>query len=179
MFPGDKQALRQHVRDISKQYPEPLLKERSKDIIARIEAGDAFRRAINILVYWSMPGEVFTHDFIQRWYENKRILLPCVRSEDLIIKTFKGRDRMVTGSAFGIAEPDTEDFLSLHQIDLVIVPGLAFDRHMNRLGRGKGYYDRLLTHMSAHKLGVCFDFQLFDEIPTGHTDVKMDDLISG
>jgi 5-formyltetrahydrofolate cyclo-ligase len=58
------------------------------------------------------------------------------------------------------------------------VPGIAFDRKMNRLGRGKGYYDRFLSKISAPKIGICFDFQLLDKIPAESTDIKMDYIVS-
>ncbi len=69
-------------------------------------------------------------------------------------------------------------FADPKDIDLVITPGLAFDHNNNRLGHGKGYYDRLLAGMRAFKIGVCFNFQLFNEIPYTLNDVKMDMVIT-
>ena len=64
------------------------------------------------------------------------------------------------------------------EIDLIIVPGVAFDRQLNRMGRGKGYYDRLLSTLQAPKIGICFDFQLQDTVPTESFDKKMDMIIT-
>ena len=63
-------------------------------------------------------------------------------------------------------------------IDLVIVPGVAFDRQHNRLGRGKGFYDRLLSTLSAPKIGICYSFQLKEHIPTEPFDKKMDLILT-
>ena len=71
-------------------------------------------------------------------------------------------------SGFGIKEPTGETFLEYDKIDLVIVPGVAFDRTLNRMGRGKGFYDRLLPKIKAPKVAVCFDFQLMEKIPANH-----------
>ena len=63
-------------------------------------------------------------------------------------------------------------------IDWIIVPGVAFDKKLNRLGRGKGYYDKLLVQTSATKIGICYELQLFDEIPAEPHDIKMDFIIT-
>ena len=75
-------------------------------------------------------------------------------------------------------EPSDRAEILPDNIDLAIVPGLAFDHLKNRLGYGKGYYDRLLCEMDAYKIGVCFRFQVFDKIPYTNTDVKMDLIVS-
>jgi 5-formyltetrahydrofolate cyclo-ligase len=64
------------------------------------------------------------------------------------------------------------------EIDFAIIPGLAFDRHGNRLGRGAGYYDRYLRHCRAVRCGVCHDIMLLDSIPVGNDDVPMDIIVT-
>jgi 5-formyltetrahydrofolate cyclo-ligase len=79
-------------------------------------------------------------------------------------------------------EPTGEVFSvdSYHEIDLAVIPGVAFDRHGARLGRGKGYYDRLLSLMlNAYKIGICFPFQLLEHIPSEPHDVLMNEVVSG
>ena len=75
-------------------------------------------------------------------------------------------------------EPVGENFMNYNKVDLIIIPGVAFDRKKNRMGRGKGYYDRFLSKMKAPKMGICFEFQLFDDIPNDENDVKMDYIVS-
>ncbi len=69
-------------------------------------------------------------------------------------------------------------FEEVDKIDLIIVPGIAFDKSLNRLGRGKAYYDKLLKDSKAIKIGVCFDFQLLESVPVDKYDVKMDLIIT-
>ena len=64
------------------------------------------------------------------------------------------------------------------EIDLAVIPGVAFDRYGHRLGRGKGYYDRLLPQIPAPKVGICFPFQLIEEVPAEAFDFRMDTIIA-
>jgi 5-formyltetrahydrofolate cyclo-ligase len=124
-----------------------------------------------------MSDEVFTHDFVLDQASNKTIILPVVKDDELELKVFSGLENMVVGKAFGIEEPVGESFKRLDEIDLIIVPGVAFDKMNNRLGRGKAYYDKLLKQTKAYKVGVCFDFQHIDHVPVDQFDVRMDLVI--
>ena len=85
---------------------------------------------------------------------------------------------MQAGAQFGIGEPTGTVFDRLEEIDMIVVPGVAFDRRGNRMGRGRGFYDRLLsTTPTAYKVGVAFDFQMFDAIPVEPFDMPMDKVI--
>ena len=91
---------------------------------------------------------------------------------------YLGKDALQKG-AFNIWEPDdTCPIVGLQEIELIIVPGVAFDRSRNRLGRGKGFYDRILTQLEIPKIGICFDFQLKEHIPTEAFDEKMDVILT-
>ena len=82
-------------------------------------------------------------------------------------------------ATYGIEEPTGELFTDYADIDFIVVPGVAFDRNGNRLGRGKGYYDRLLPRIpSAYKAGICFPFQLVEEVPAEPFDIRMDEIIT-
>lgn len=149
----------------------------SDDILKRIEDHPVFQNAKTVLLYHSLPDEVYTHDFIRKWYTHKRILLPVVTGNTLELYTYTGPEKMQTG-AYGIAEPTEGKFSNFKEIDLAIIPGMAFDRRGNRLGRGKGYYDRLLPFLAGtYKLGVCFPYQLLESIPTENFDVRMNEVI--
>ena len=80
--------------------------------------------------------------------------------------------------SFRIEEPDGDDTVDIDDIDLVIVPAVAYDRHGNRVGRGKGYYDRLLSRSRATTIGICYDFQLFDEFDTDDFDIPVDYVVA-
>ena len=88
-----------------------------------------------------------------------------------------GPEDLTTGS-YGIEEPTGELFTDYAAIDFVAVPGVAFDNAGNRLGRGKGYYDRLLPRLTAFKAGICFPFQLVKEVPAEPFDIRMDIIIT-
>lgn len=130
------------------------------------------------MLYHSLKDEVDTHAFIRKWSREKCILLPVVVGDDLELRLYTGPEDLTVG-AYGIEEPTGARFTDYAAIDLIVVPGVAFDRDGNRLGRGKGYYDRLLPRIpSAYKIGICFPFQLVDEVPAEPFDIRMDEIIS-
>lgn len=149
----------------------------SDKILSRVEKHPVFQKAQTVLLYYSLPDEVHTHDFIQKWYNRKRILLPVVVKDTLELYTYTGPNKMTIG-AYGIEEPTEGKFNNLKDIDLAIIPGVAFDRRGNRLGRGKGYYDRLLPFLvGTYKLGICFPYQLLESVPTEDFDIRMNEVI--
>ena len=86
---------------------------------------------------------------------------------------------MVAGEQFGIGEPTGPEWTDLDAVKLIVVPGVAFDNKLNRMGRGRGFYDRLLKSTpNAIKVGVAYDFQVLSEIPVEDFDVKMDLVVS-
>ena len=87
---------------------------------------------------------------------------------------------MKAGESFGILEPVGELYTDYDSIDMIVVPGVAFDRQGNRLGRGRGYYDKILKETrAAKKVGICFDFQFVEEVPVDELDVRMDLVVHG
>ena len=137
----------------------------------------AWRTARTVCLYWALPDEVQTHDLCRLAAKEKTVLLPAVQGDDLVLRRFTGDGCLSSDNAFHIGEPIGEDWQDLEHIDLVLVPGVAFDRQLHRIGRGRGFYDRMLPGIPAFKIGICFDFQLFDAIPTDSLDVPVDDLI--
>ena len=102
-----------------------------------------------------------------------------VVGDDLELRLYAGDDRLAPG-AFHIEEPRGEPFTDYAGIDLAVIPGVAFDRAGNRLGRGKGYYDRLLPRLAdTYKIGLCYPFQLADSLPAEAHDVRMDEVVCG
>ena len=155
-----------------------LQKLQSAKILAALEAHPAFRAATTVLLYHSLKDEVDTHAFIRKWSNEKRILLPVVVGDELELRLYTGPEDMATGT-YGIEEPVGETFTDYADIDFIAVPGVAFDRKGNRLGRGKGYYDRLLPRIpAAYKAGICFPFQIVEEVPAEAFDICMDIIIT-
>jgi len=172
----DKHEIREHIRHKKAQISDKEKQIQSAAVFEKIENLTEFQNAQNILVYWSMPDELSTHNFIIKWSRKKQLLLPVVKGDEMLIKPFSSKDELKQGS-LGIWEPDVQKEF-LHAIDLVIVPGMAFDKDKSRLGRGKGYYDKYFINKNVVKIGVCFDFQLLDKIPTATFDIKMDKVIT-
>lgn len=159
------------------RYETSVLKDLSEGILATLEKHPAFQEANTVLLYHSMKDEVQTHSFIERWSKRKQIILPVVVGEVLELRRYTG-SRDLTAGAYGILEPTGEPFTDYDSIDLAVIPGVAFDTAGRRLGRGKGYYDRLLPYIPATKIGVCFPFQLVEEVPSEPFDIRMDAVIA-
>lgn len=173
---SEKELIREKIRKKKQQLSDKEKEIEAANVFEKIEALPEFINAHNIMIYWSMPDELPTHNFIIRWSKKKTMLLPVVKGEDMLIKPFSTKEELKQGS-LGIWEPDTQKEY-LNSIDLVIVPGVAFDRNKSRLGRGKGYYDRYFINKRIVKIGVCFDFQLLESIPVDSFDIKMDKVIT-
>lgn len=174
---SQKKILRKKIVEIKKSYSEQELRDLSEEVISTLEHTEVFQNAKVVLAYYSMPDEVFTLEMIRKYKSQKLFLLPIVENNELILKKYTSEETMLI-SAFGIKEPVGEVFSDYDKIDLVIVPGVAFDRTLSRMGRGKGFYDRLLPKIEAPKMAVCFDFQVFDEIPADEGDIKMNMIVS-
>lgn len=144
-------------------------------IFEQLEARPEFINATHILIYHSLPDEVETREFITRWQNDKELFLPVVKGEQLVIKRYC-KDNLTAGM-YGIMEPSGNEYPP-ELIDLVIVPGIAFDRKRNRLGRGKGYYDRLLNGHKCLKAGIAYSCQIIPELPAEPHDIKMDIIIT-
>ena len=175
----DKKELRRQIREAKKLVPLEEKLRRSAPIMNQVEQLPQFQQASTVLLYWSMDDEVQTHSFVERWYRQKVLLLPCVVGDDLVLRQYTGPECMTAGEQFGIGEPTGEVWNDLEAVELIVVPGVAFDGQRNRMGRGRGFYDRLLKSTpNAVKVGVAYDFQLLDSIPTEPHDVKMDRVIT-
>ena len=172
-----KKELRKLIAQEKTRYCDSTLKALSADILANLESHPAFQAANTILLYHSLKDEVQTHSFIEKWSERKRIILPVVVGDYLELRLYTSPQDLIIGS-YGIAEPTGKLFTDYDSIELAVVPGVAFDQTGHRLGRGKGYYDKLLPHITATKLGICFPFQLLEEVLAEPFDICMDEIIT-
>ena len=174
----EKKALRIEIRQLKRACPLEERRRKSLSVWEAVERDEVFQQAETVLAYWSMDDEVYTHDFVNKWAGYKTLLLPCVKGDELELRYFDGEERLQPGEGYAIPEPVGELFTDWGKIDLILVPGVAFDKSGNRLGRGKGYYDKVLKQTGAYKLGVCFDFQLVERVPVEPHDVKMDRVVA-
>ena len=127
------------------------------------------------MVYNAFRNEVDLSKFISHLNSlNKTVVYPLTKGNDMI--AVKPNSNLTTNGQFGIKEFINYDIIS--KVDVVILPLIACDNNKNRVGFGKGYYDKFLQNKNAVKIGVCYDFQLVDYIPSNPWDVKLDYIIT-
>lgn len=171
-----KSELRKYIRSVKKKYTSEELITMSKFLCRQILSSTIWKESSVVLLYYALPDEVDTKLLLDdAIFNQKTVLLPVVQGNELILRRYSGYTRE---GAFGIPEPIGEVFSDYRSIQLVIVPGMAYDVKCHRLGRGKGYYDRFLKQIEAFKIGLCFPFQMCDEIPIEPHDIEMDALVS-
>ena len=169
----DKPSLRRMVSQLKAQMSGQEKQRQADFVFAQIEHLQQFADAEDVAVYWSLNDEIDTSQFIEKWYNKKRIWLPVVVGDDLIFRQYTGIENMRKG-AFRILEPTGPELDNIASIGVIIVPGVAFDLQNNRMGRGRGFYDRLLANSKAFKIGTAYSCQIFSQIPTKETDIPMD-----
>ena len=144
-------------------------------ILSQLEKMTVFQEAKTVLLYYPKNNEVDVLPLFKRYKRDKVLLLPVTHRRGMTANPYEGNDKMHRGKV-GIPEPTTPPYEG--EIDLIIVPAVAFDKQGNRLGRGGGYYDRFLKKQShATFIGVGYDFQLVDEVPVRQHDQKMHRII--
>lgn len=164
------------MRDEKKKHSIEELKNQSDSILFQLECHQAFQKAHTVMLYASLPDEVQTLDFLETWRWKKKIILPVVHNDDIIPTEF-GEGIVLKNGSFNIPEPQNNPYFG--GFDLMVIPGMAFDKMGHRLGRGRGYYDRFLANFpDVYKIGICFDFQLVNNIPNESHDQMVDEVIS-
>ena len=166
-----KTDIRNRVKQLKRQLSDSEKQKAAEQCFALIEECQEFKAAKRILVYASLPDEISTAGFISRWHGKKQLFLPRVNGDDLDILPY--RADATSKGAFGIAEPTGSDLHDVKEMDLIIVPGVAFDRQGNRLGRGRGFYDRLLRNAACPLIGAAYAMQIVDAIPAEPHDIKI------
>ena len=180
-----KKSIRKEIlRRRNSFSPEKILAG-SRIIADQLTMLKDYQEAEIVMFYASSGSEVSTDEMIETALNNnQRVAVPLVRPEDTTMRAVMIRDlvRDLSPGFKGIREPlpGAERELSVLDLDLVIVPGVAFDSAGNRLGMGKGYYDRFLKqlHQGALKIALAFKKQIVASIPCDENDIKMDMIIT-
>lgn len=171
-----KSELRKQVKKRVKAMTEEEKKDESEKVMEQLEHVQQFVDAKTVLLFHSLPDEICTHELIEKYASKKRILLPVINGEDWCLREHNGEWK--TGD-FNIQEPTGMKFYDFDSIDLVVVPGVCFDEDLGRVGRGKGYYDRMLEKIkNAYRLGICFECQLIGKVPTDKWDIRMNQVLT-
>lgn len=150
-------------------------KSKSKVIETKLLNLEIYKKTRVVAIYNSMKDEVSTNYLIKESLKSKIVLLPKIINNKMIFIKID-RDTKYQKSPFKILEPIGREYID--KIDLIIVPGVSFDRYLNRLGYGKGYYDKYLANSNSYKIGICFDEQITNDLPVEETDIKMNLVIT-
>ena len=171
-----KNELRHNIKQQKRQFTSQQLAQLSLPVLDRLRP--LLHDAKVVLAYYSLPDEVDTHVLIDELVaEGKTVLLPKVLDDTTMeLRRYTGLQDLCEG-AYHIMEPVGMTFTDLSQIDVALIPGVAFDAQGHRLGRGKGYYDRFLSLVNTQTIGLCFDFQKVVEVPVDAHDVAVDKVV--
>ena len=175
-----KHRIRDNIKEKIKAV-STLEKSAKSDIIKRkLFNEEVFQKAKVVMFYVSLRDEVNTLTMIDEAIKTgKRVCVPVILREEkrLIAGEIKDRAMDLEKQHFGIYQPKEAHAkeVPLHNIDLVVVPGIAFDKNNVRLGRGHGYYDRFLSglHESTKTIGLAFDFQVVERLPKDSHDIPV------
>lgn len=178
----DKKSLRRTLLDTRQDLTPDQVREASESIIAHIRSLPQWKNATEALIYWPIRNEVDLRPLVtELWQRGACVLLPRCRPDEQgeMDLACAACEADLTPGPFSIMEPDAATCPPVQECtpDIALIPGVGFDRIGNRLGFGGGYYDRLLTteQMRATlKVGVCYEFQLTETIPTQPWDRPMD-----
>ena len=177
---GLKTDLRQKIRAALEKISPAVRAVESIDLCDRLEM--QLRSAHTILFFAPLPDELDVWPLLEKFLATGKIC--ALPGFDSTTQNYSARRvvNLATDIAvgkFGVREPVANCAeIPLARFDLVLVPGVAFDGHGHRLGRGKGFYDRILSAASGVKCGVAYDFQLLEEIPTAPHDVPVNFIVT-
>jgi len=173
-----KKELRQQMKQLKGMTPAAVKEVEADMVFNKIRTMPVWKQAQHILCYWSLPDELPTHEMVNKWLaDGKSIYLPRVKGDDLEIVPYHGAQSLDDNNKFHIGEPVGEA-VDPSCLELIIVPAVALDNQRNRLGRGKGFYDRLLSTTNCPTIGVVCDFQLVDEVPVERHDHPLDCIVT-
>ncbi len=146
----------------------------------RLFSLSAVRDAATVLVFYSFGSEVPTRPIVERLLtDGKRVLLPYMESGDMAAAELDTLNSLIA-TTYGPKEPSSRAPVAPTEVDVVITPGLAFDRSGHRLGYGGGNYDRFLRRLGSHtkRIGIGFQMQLLSTVPYGPTDETVDVIVT-
>lgn len=180
-----KKEVRKEIIGRLRDQDPSLREERSRIIQNKLLSSEEFKVSTTVMTYVSLPTEVNTEHLIKEAMRlGKRVAVPCIGpNEQKIIASELVAIESLEEGPFGIHQP--KDGLAreipLKEIDLIVVPAIAYDKKNMRLGRGKGYYDKFLSSQdlcSVKKVGLAFHFQVVDYLPSDDHDLAVDQVVT-
>jgi 5-formyltetrahydrofolate cyclo-ligase len=175
-----KHELRREMRLKRSSLPLEQLNNVSFVIQSRFLKSAEYNAAKTVALYMPICSEISTELVLEQGLKDKNIVLPAVSADEMVFRKIEGLSDLTCGR-FSIPEPSAScPVVKGEEIDLFVLPGVAFDFAGFRIGYGKGYYDRFLSGVQKKKVlvGFCFEFQLLELIPSEQHDVKVDMIIT-
>ena len=180
-----KQEVRKRLLERLLSLTKSEIERRSKNVENKLSELPIYKKSKVIMVYYPLCGEVDILSKIRRDLGSKRFCFPVMDLEAKNLRIFEvaNLDGDFVLGPWGVMQPDTRRTkeVSITEIDMVVIPGLAFDKKKNRLGRGAGFYDRFLQNIATptKKVGIAFEFQILENLPTNLSwDQKVDTIVS-
>jgi 5-formyltetrahydrofolate cyclo-ligase len=183
-----KRELRGIMKSRLAELPAEVFKKEGEAAAETLFGADIWKRGARVLLFASMEGEISASPLFERALaEGKEIYFPKTEGNGTMSFFRVKGEGDFSGGAFGIREPSGSAdtlFKSLEASSLVVTPGLAFDRRGNRMGRGRGYYDRFFAALDSSKanyraVGFCLPCQIVPEVPVEPFDRRLDALAAG
>ncbi len=179
-----KTEIRRRALEARESLSPGEVEEKSRAIARRLFSLPEFKRARTVMFYVSRPEEVRTRRMIRSALRSGlRVAVPFtgVEGEKMVPVLIEEMDRDLSPGRWGILEPrSAENMIPVEEIDLIVLPGVAFDRRGNRLGRGLAFYDSFLkkAHPRTGRVALAFENQIYDQIPSFGHDVPMNKVIT-
>lgn len=181
----DKKAFRTEILEKRKNMSQEELEKKSSSIAKALFSTDFYRNSKHVMIYVDFRNEVRTEEIIKTALkEGKSVVIPIsvMESKQLILSKLFDYDKELETGTYGILEPKSEFIREVvpELIDLILVPGVAFDKRGYRIGYGGGYYDRFLSNIqkSVPKIALAFDLQIVPHVKEGKYDIPMDYVIT-
>jgi 5-formyltetrahydrofolate cyclo-ligase len=175
-----KEEIRSKIRLKLKNQKEEDRKRKSGLIKNKLFKTRFFKKAKIVMFYVSFKGEVITKEMIQETRRlGRKVVVPVCEKDKIIRACLLGDNSRMVKGPYGISEPAEKKLVNLKDLDLVVVPGIAFTKEGARLGRGKGYYDRFLKKLpdKTVSIGLAFGFQVLSTLPASPHDVSVNKVI--
>jgi len=178
-----KKAIRAALGDRLRGFDEEQIHRKSVEACRRLVETEEFDCAGVLMLFLPLAHEVDASAIaLKAWQQDKLVTVPLVRADQrrMIPLEIRSLTEAMETDRLGVRTPSVGRPIPVDLIDLVIVPGVAFDALGRRLGRGGGYYDRFMSQgdYRARSCGLAFDEQRLDEVPTGEHDVAVDMLVT-
>jgi len=176
--------MKNEIRKQNKHIRAAMSKEeiaiKSTSAVRIFLASDYYKNSNQLMLYMPLGNEVDTTEILNTSFrDGKKVVLPVTdKTSGEITPFYVSQDTKLIKGAFSVIEPAGTKIADMTKTDVILVPGIAFDKTGNRVGFGKGCYDRFLKQSPATLIGFCYKFQVCEAIPAEEHDVKMNNIIT-